>query len=244
MLPRLFSELPIAGPRATLAGAEAHHLMHVLRAAAGDEVTLFDGTGPEWTARVLHVGRHEATLEVLARHEVDRELGRSVTLAVALPKGDRQRFLVEKAVELGVQRLVPLHTLRGVAQPTDAALQRLRRAVIEASKQCGRNRLMEISAPLAWQAAAPALAQEFGTHCLMAHPAVHGAEVRPLWKVLAGLARTGRVAAAVGPEGGFTDDEVSAAEAAGWQLVDLGPRLLRVETAAVALAAVLAMVPQ
>jgi 16S rRNA (uracil1498-N3)-methyltransferase len=240
MLPRLFCEQPVASPRITLSGPEAHHLLHVLRAVPGDEVTLFDGTGPEWTARVSQCGRHEVSLEVLVRHQVDRELQQSLTLAVALPKGERQRFLVEKAVELGVQRLLPLHTQRGVAQPTDSALQRLRRAVVEASKQCGRNRLMEIGTPLAWPAACVALAQQPESRCLMAHPAARCPHARPLAEAIAALPPRCRIAAAVGPEGGFTDEEVSAARTAGWQLVDLGPRVLRVETAALALAAVLA----
>src|SRR5205823_8730666 len=86
-------------------------------------------------------------LSIIERREVSRELSFSLTLAVALPKGERQKWLIEKATELGVTRLVPLVTERGVAQPVESALDRLRRSVIEASKQCGRNRLLEIAAP-------------------------------------------------------------------------------------------------
>src|SRR5205823_14535109 len=84
-------------------------------------------------------------LSIIERREVSRELSFSLTLAVALPKGERQKWLIEKATELGVTRIVPLVTERGVAQPVESALDRLRRGVIEASKQCGRNRLMEIA---------------------------------------------------------------------------------------------------
>ena len=87
---------------------------------------------------------------------------------MALPKGDRQKWLVEKAVELGVTRIVPLRTQRGVAQPVEQALVRLRRAVIEASKQCGRNRLLQIDEPRAWP---DFVADAADTPCrLLAHP--------------------------------------------------------------------------
>jgi 16S rRNA (uracil1498-N3)-methyltransferase len=244
-MPRYFVETPIASDQAELTGAEAHHLAHVMRARPGDEVTLFDGGGAEFAARVEQVGRSRAVLAVLSRHEVDRESPRAVTLAVALPKGDRQKWLVEKAVELGVARLVPLITRRGVAEP-GAAIDRLRRAVIEASKQCGRNRLMPIGAPRAWQAfvgegsaEASVATARTGPPGLrfIAHPGG-----MPVHEALAGLARQARSEPppvrcfAIGPEGGFTDEEVSAALSAGYQAIDLGPRILRVETAALLLA--------
>ncbi len=150
MASRYFVERPVSGERAALTGSEAHHLAHVMRAKAGDRVVLFDGSGVEFTAEVRQVGRGRIELDVLARAEVDRELPFRLTLGAALPKGDRQKWLVEKAVELGVTRLVPLDTSRGVAQPAASTLSRLRRAVIEASKQCGRNRLMEIAPSQTW----------------------------------------------------------------------------------------------
>src|SRR5215475_4969827 len=109
---RYFLETPPADDTARLTGPEAHHLAHVMRAKPGLEVTLFDGSGREWLARVDEVGRSEVTLALISCREVDRELSLPITLAVALPKGDRQRWLVEKATELGVTRLVPLVTER------------------------------------------------------------------------------------------------------------------------------------
>jgi 16S rRNA (uracil1498-N3)-methyltransferase len=177
---------------------------------------------------VESVGRSEVLVRVLARAHVDRELPRHLTLAVSLPKGDRQRWLVEKATELGVGRIVPLMTARSVAQPVATALARLRRAVIEASKQCGRNRLMEVAEAQKWSdfvRAAPTKAIRWIAH---RSPTVD----KPA------IARAGEdVVVAIGPEGGFTDDEVAAALAAGWSQLDLGPRVLRVETAAIAIAA-------
>ena len=110
MADRYFVESPIAGDQARLCGAESHHLAHVMRAKPLDEVVLFDGSGAEFLARVERVGRSEIELAVLSRAAVNREARTPLTLAVALPKGDRQRWLVEKAVELGVARLVPLVT--------------------------------------------------------------------------------------------------------------------------------------
>jgi 16S rRNA (uracil1498-N3)-methyltransferase len=220
---RFFCEQPITGPTATLQGPEAHHLAHVLRAKPGDEVTLFDGTGAEFSARIERVGRSNVQLAIAERRADDRELDFTFTLGVALPKGDRQRWLVEKATELGVARLAPLTTSRGVAQPTGGAIDRLERAVIEASKQCGRNRLMEILPPVAWHdwlANAPP-----ATCRLVANP--HGLALGQ-WSASGAV----DVFVAIGPEGGFDDEEIAAARAAGWTFVDLGPRVLRVETAA------------
>jgi 16S rRNA (uracil1498-N3)-methyltransferase len=141
---------------------------------------------------------------------------------------------VEKSVELGVARLVPLETVRGVAQPADRALDRLRRTVIEASKQCGRNRLMEVCSPQrlnGFLGSAPDEALR-----LVAHP---GDAARPLchWLDQSGLRP---VCIAIGPEGGFSEEEIAEAVPAG-PLVTLGPRILRIETAALALAAAVAL---
>ena len=237
MSKRFFVESSIEGARAELIGSEAHHLIHVMRADVGDEVVLLDGSGAEFSAIVAQIGRSSVELQVGQRHDIDRELPFSLTLGVALPKGDRQRWLVEKAVELGVGRLVPLKTARAIAQPNRAALARLHRSVIEASKQCGRNRLMEISEPLSWveyvKASAQWAEQQDGLR-LLAHPG----GVAATEAILAGLRC---VQLAIGPEGGFDDLELALATSAGWQAVDLGPRILRIETAALALAALVTM---
>ena len=122
MSQRFFVENPIGdAPTARLVDAEAQHLAKVMRAKAGDEVTLFDGSGWEFTGRVSAVGRSTVDLEIVDRSQIDRELPHRLTLAVSLPKGDRQKVLVEKLVELGVTRLIPLDTQRGVAEGTPAA---------------------------------------------------------------------------------------------------------------------------
>jgi 16S rRNA (uracil1498-N3)-methyltransferase len=230
MSQRFFVESPIGeAASARLVDSEAQHLAKVMRAKLGDEVTLFDGSGQEFTGRISAIGKSAVDLEIVQRRPIDRELRNPLTLAVSLPKGDRQKVLVEKLVELGVTRLIPLDTQRSVAEGTPAALARLLRQVIEASKQCGRNRLMEIAEPLTLSRLIETTAA--AELRVLAHPA-GGA--------LSALSPSAAATVAIGPEGGFTDDEVAAAQAAGWEVVAFGPRTLRIETAALALAALLA----
>ena len=230
MSERFFTENLTVGSRVKLTGDEARHLATVMRAKVGDEVVLFDGSGAEFTGRIAEIRKTGIELDVISRHELSRELTFDLTLAVALPRGERQKWLVEKATELGVTRVVPLATERGVAVANDSAVERLQRQVIEASKQCGRNRLMEIGQPV--PAAEHFRSIGVGTNRLLADPtgeplsvlgSIHPAASD--WQI------------AVGPEGGFTAAELTEAKNAGWRLVSLGPRILRVETAALALAA-------
>jgi 16S rRNA (uracil1498-N3)-methyltransferase len=200
-----------------------------MRAEVGEQVILFDGTGCEYLARVVKTTRHEVHVEVVSRVEKDRELNRELVLGVALPKGDRQSWLVEKAVELGVRRLVPLMAVRCVVKPSPKALKRLRRAVIETSKQCGRNQLMEITEP-----------QRLGDYLDRAPAEATRWLAHPESRVPVDFSPSGSVYIAVGPEGGFDDDEIRSGAEAGWTLACLGPRILRVETAAIALASLVA----
>ncbi len=233
MSDRFYIATPITEDRISLTGSEAHHLAHVMCAEAGQCVTLFDGSGREFLVEIQAIGKREVRLAVREQREVDREAPVKVVLAVALPKGERQQWLVEKAVELGVAELIPLDTNRGIAQPSEGALERLRRTAIEASKQCGRNRLMQIAAPQTWSGfvASP----HENSLRLLAHPGGTPLQNEHLQHASSGTQQ--KLFAAIGPEGGFTDDEISQAKSAGWRTVDLGPRILRVETAAIALAA-------
>ena len=226
MAHRFFSDERISGDRITLRDTEARHLTQVMRKRVGEQVDLFDGSGYEFRATVTEMDRRHVELSIDERIDVNRELFYELTLAVALPKGDRQMWMVQKLVELGVTRLIPIKTTRGVAQPTGKALDRLHRQVIEASKQCGRNVLMSIHSPTNVED----LSAELSADCLrfIAHvtPTPNGA-----WTPTAT-----DVCFAVGPEGGFTDDEVSRLVEAGWNSLQLGERILRIETAAVAVA--------
>ncbi len=226
MADRYFSEEPLAGQSATLRGNEAHHLLHVMRAKVGTEIIVFDGRGGEWWSEVTQLGRTEVEVVLKQHRQIERELAAEFTLAVALPKGDRQRWLVEKAVEMGVTRIVPLTTARSTVSTAEAPAK-LARYVIEASKQCGRNRLMEIAKPQAWD---EIVKEGLEANKFVAHPG----------GLAVGEIRRNEQAAtvlAVGPEGGLTDEEIQLAGQQGWQIVGLGERILRIETAALALLA-------
>lgn len=227
--------LPPEGETATLEGEEAHHLLNVIRVWLGEEVSLFDGAGREARARLVGARRREAELRILSCEEISREPALRLTLACALPRATRMDWLIEKCVELGVACLVPMIAQRNVVRPgpREAHQQgRWQRAVVEASKQCGRNRLMEITDALPFGAVF-ARADE-GAARLIASTAP---EAAPLGSLLNALPAMDGVFALIGPEGGFTPDEVALAAKARCRPVSLGPRILRVETAAVALAA-------
>ena len=209
-------------------GAEAHHLAVVCRLRPGDAVCLFNGDGHQYPARIEEITRREVALEVFAVESPARELPFHLHVAAPLPRGDRAQFLLEKLTELGVTSFTPLRTARSVVHPRETKLDKLQRYVIEASKQCGRNVLLEVQSMVEWPAFCAAA--ELPPRRVVAHPGADGtrsmAENEPGYDTVV----------AVGPEGGFTEDEVALARAAGWRLLDLGPRILRVETAAIALA--------
>lgn len=212
-----------------LAGAEARHLACVLRIRPGGQITLFDGAGSEALAEVAAIEGDEVELAIGEVRAAECEPARPVILATAVPKGDRFDWLIEKATELGVARVVPLVTARSVVVPGDAKIERLRRKVVEASKQCGRSRLMEISSPMRWE--------EFAERELSCHG---GWVAHPAGEPFAMTQRTpGTLIAAIGPEGGWTDAELERAQSAGAGVVSLGPRVLRIETAALVLATLL-----
>jgi 16S rRNA (uracil1498-N3)-methyltransferase len=222
----------VPGP-VVLEGSEAHHLATVCRLRPGAAVCLFNGDGREYSARVVAVERRRVDLEVTESTFPPRELPFQLILAAPLPRGDRAQMLVEKLTELGVARFIPLETTRSVVKPREAKLERLQRHVIEASKQCGRNVLMDIEPMAAW--AELCRRPELPTRRILAHPGGSA------WTSC--LTPPADVVLAVGPEGGFSDEEVSAAVAVGWRPVGLGPRILRVETAALALAVLAGCVP-
>ena len=158
----------------------------------------------------------------------DRVATIDLTLATAVPKGDRFDWLVEKATELGVSRLAPIVAKRSSVDPRSSKIDRLRKRVIEASKQCGRNRFMTIDHPIGWD---NFLKHEHATVRVLAHPA---SEPIANFETTISKSKTATVALAIGPEGGFTEEETGSAVAKGWIPVGLGATILRVETAAVA----------
>lgn len=222
-------ELPESGGPVALPPDEAGHAARVMRAAVGDRVVLFCGDGREAEAEIASVAKRHVFVEAQPPREVSREADHPLCVAVSLPKGDRARSLVERLTELGVATVQPILCERTQSAPSASAIEKLRRWVIEASKQCGRNRLMQVADPIRFDVYLGQVDPD-EVH-LIAHPDGHS--------FAATLQSAGAVPAsvAVGPEGGFTEGEVEHAVNSGWQRVTLGPRILRIETAATALVA-------
>ena len=217
-----------------LDGSEAHHLLHVLRAKAGDRVGLFNGQGDEAIAELINHRRRSAELRILDCWTTPAASSELV-LATALPKGDRARWLVEKTTELGVTRIIPLRTVRSVVEPGEGKLDKLQQSAIAACKQSGRSRLPRLD-PLA---TLNDVLREFSTSLparllLLADPRAEQS-LGKLFESFANVPQT--TIALIGPEGGFTADEYSAAIAAGAMPIRLGHHILRIETAALAISA-------
>jgi 16S rRNA (uracil1498-N3)-methyltransferase len=229
--PRFFVPVPLSpslrGQEVPLPEAAAHHAVRVVRLAAGDALTLFDGTGGEYAATLVRADRTGAAVRIEAFAPVERESPLAVTLAQAIAANDAMDYAVRKAVELGAVAIQPLVTERSAplraGQRGEKRLAHWRGIAVAACEQCGRNRVPAVAAPVAWS---DWLVAWKGEAILLA-PEVAAP--------LASLPRVSSpVALAIGPEGGLTTREVDAARAAGVRCVSFGPRVLRTETAAVA----------
>jgi 16S rRNA (uracil1498-N3)-methyltransferase len=215
----------------TLSADEARHLREVLRLKPGDEVSVFDGEGKEFRARVAQARREFADLELQEEIAPARpESPLRITLAVALLKGEKFDLVVQKATELGVNEFVPLITRYAdikLRDETDAdkRVARWQRIALEAAKQSGRALVPEVGKP-----------KSLGSVLDPANPCFLFSE-----KGGHGLPQieTDEVTAIVGSEGGWSDEELDEARAAGARIVTLGGRILRAETAAIATAALL-----
>lgn len=221
MADRFYTPEPLGIGHFTLDGAEAHHLASVRRIPVGNTVILFNGDGHEYAAEILSVGKKRVDLLIQRREWVNRERAIRVHIASSMPKGDRGDFLIEKLTELGATSFTPLQTERSIVKIDAEKIDKLQRAVIEASKQCGRNVLMKVH-PMA----------KFHDWCAT----ISGQRwlAHPTGERLIGAAATAEVTIALGPEGGFSDVEVAHAQANGWESRHLGTTILRIETAALA----------
>lgn len=222
-------DLPRKGGLVPLPSDEAQHAIRVMRIRVGDPLTLFDGRGYEAEATAISLGRNECQCQAEQAKAFDREPNCKLHMAIALPKPDRAKELVERLTELGVASLTPILGKRSQRPPKETFLDKLRRASIEACKQSGRNQLMEIHETVS--------AKEYFESTtvgprLIAHPTQSAAS-------LDSFRGESQVTTAIGPEGGWTDEEVALAIQHGFLGVDLGSRIYRIETAAVVVAAVL-----
>ena len=222
-LPRLFVDQPLAaGATLTLDGPSANYLGNVLRLQPGDQVKLFDDRTGEWLAEIAEAGKRKVSLRVIELLR-PRETTPDLWLLFAPIKRGRIDWLVEKATELGVARLVPVTTRRTIVDRLN--LDRLRAHAIEAAEQCERTALPELDEP----APLDALLREWPSERALYFADEGGGAP------LAAVASPGPAAILIGPEGGFTDEERKAIRALPQaRPVSLGPRILRADTAALA----------
>lgn len=210
---------------------ETRHLRDVLRLSAGDEVSVFDGEGNEYACVVEDIGKKETRLSVTGKIEpASPESPFEITLAATVLNGEKYDLVIQKSVELGVTKLIPLQTIRGDVKARDAAkrLARWRRIAMEATKQCGRARLMEVAEPLPFE---ELIASIHGEKVVMfsERDGVGFDRLKP----------GGRITAMIGPKGGWDDSELKLARKKGVNVITLGGRILRAETASIALIAIL-----
>lgn len=235
MLHRAYCE-NLQDDNVTVSDAEAHHLIHVLRCRAGSFVTLFDGQGMEATAEVVSVSRRDLNCAIRSRITHARPSRPPFTVIASPPKADRLKMMVEKLTEIGVDRLVFLNTSRTVTTPGETRLDKIHSNMIAACKQCRRPFFMELS-PLQSMESALSELQSATTSPLIciAHPAagngiidigIQTEIIRP-------------TAVLIGPEGGFTEDEVGEAISRGAIPVSWPETILRIETAAIVFATLL-----
>ena len=225
---RFFMPPAAFGPGdAVVLDAYAHRLHAVLRLKAGARILLLDGSGDECVVELTEVGARRAAGRVLERRACASEPHLRLCLFQCTLKADKFEWVLQKGTELGVARFVPVVSARSVVRPAQALLPKYARwqaIVREAAEQSGRARLPAIAPPLEWDAA---LAAGEGRLLLAWDQAGGAAPSAPI---------AGERAASllIGPEGGLEAGEVQAAQAAGWQVVTLGRRILRAETAAIA----------
>lgn len=242
MMARFFVDDRLKAGTMAFEGAEFHHMVRVTRHQVGDTVRLFDGKGREANAKIEFVSRHAATLKVGKVETVPEETGPQLVIAAAMPKASRSAWLVEKAVELGVKKIIPLKTARSVVDPRRSKLDTLQQNIISASKQSGRSRLMEIGDVTSWSDFLAKM--DPANITTVAHPGgapfSEGLVDEMIAEQSTAKKKSGSptVVVAIGPEGGFTVEEITQAATRGARLVSLGPRILRVETAVMMTAAV------
>ena len=233
-MPRFFKSMPPAavGETVELVGQDAVHIGRSLRLKVGDAVLLCDGKSTEYDTVIENVTASAVTLRVESVRPSKAEPSVAVTLYQGLPKGDKMEWIIQKAVELGVTRIVPVETARSVArlgEKADKKQARWQAIASAAAEQSGRGALPEVAAPRAFKEALADMAGEPLIVCYEGGGQPLPALVSPDMK---------RLSLFIGPEGGIAPDEMEALTGIGGQAASLGPRILRCETAPLAALAV------
>lgn len=214
----------------TLDFEQTRHLRDVLRLRKAEKIQIFDGEGSEFVCEIVTIEKKETRLKIVEEiSPAAPESNLNLTLAVALLKGEKFDLVVQKAVELGVTKLVPLNTKRADVRFTGAErkLERWRKIIVDATKQCGRAKLLEITAPLEFE---KFIKTHIGAGILFAE---RNGESFSTVKI------NQQIIAVIGSEGGWEETEIEAARKNDFQIVTFNGRILRAETAAISIAAIL-----
>ncbi len=213
-----------------LAPNEAHHAHSVMRLNIGDAVELFDGKGTVATGTIHSVGKRECAVEVPDIQSTDRPSANPLTLAMAMPKAPRQSFLFEKCTELGVAAILPVTFGRSVVKMSSSGITKWQRTIIEAGKQCRTAYLPEILEPVKFKKAAESMGDN------KMHLVCDPAGAATIADQIEELKPKQDCTVWIGPEGGMKSEEVDQLSAQGAICVSLGSNILRIETAALAVA--------
>lgn len=219
--------------RVILDEEETRHLRDVLRLKAGEEVHVFDGEGSEFLCRIESIEKRRTELAIIAESEpVSPESPLELTLAATLLKGDKIDVVVQKAVELGVTRFIPMTSVRSDVKPANASKRsdRLRRIAMEATKQCGRAKLMSVGELVDFR---DLISETNDSDLTRIHFSERDGEK------FESLKGSGKILAFIGPEGGWDDAEMDAAAEAGIRSITFGGRVMKADTAAISIAAIL-----
>jgi len=223
----------IEGDTALLSGTEAGHMLRSLRLSVGDSFYAFDEEGNRYRMRILEATSRSLRAEVLETAPPEPPPDVEITLLVGLPKADKMDFILEKATELGCSRVVPFRSSRTIprldGREARRKILRWERVALAAAKQCGSGRVPEIPGLVSFPEAIAIGARSAGRIVLYEGVGRFG-----LARALAGMETADSVSLLIGPEGGFSEEEVREAESAGFVRTGLGQRILRVETAALA----------
>lgn len=237
---RFFAEPGQIGEKEiVITGADVNHIRNVLRMRADEEVLIADGQGAEYRCKLTELSENEVRAQILWKLDGNAELASAITLFQGLPKSDKMDFIVQKCVELGVDRIVPVSTKRAVvkldAKKEQTRLKRWNTISESAAKQSGRGVIPEVSGVMSFGKALEE-AKKLDVLLIPYERAEHMTETR---RVMGEIKPGQSVGIFIGPEGGFEESEVEEAVAAGAQAITLGRRILRTETAGLAVMAML-----
>ncbi len=237
---RFFAEPGNIGEKEiVITGADLNHIRNVLRMRTDEEVLIADGQGAEYRCKLIELSENEVRAQILWKLDGNAELVSAITLFQGLPKSDKMDLIVQKCVELGVDRIVPVSTKRAVvkldAKKEQTRLKRWNTISESAAKQSGRGVIPEVSGVMSFGKALEE-AKKLDVLLIPYERAEHMAETR---RVMGSIQPGQSVGIFIGPEGGFEESEVEEAVAAGAKAITLGKRILRTETAGLAVMAML-----